>query len=114
MEAVRETTGGQFPPHTYLLDGTTLVAYIKQGSTDPFYFKNGIKGFDRRGRKFEKLDPNPFDAHVDAAENALVEVKGSKGNSYFVNIEAKTCTCQGFVFRSWCKHVEELVDKLDT
>jgi hypothetical protein len=50
MEALRETTGGQFPPHTYLLNGTTLVAYIKAGEAQPFYFKAPIKGFDKRGR----------------------------------------------------------------
>jgi len=31
-----------------------LVAYIKIGEQTPFYFKNPIKGFDKRGRKFEK------------------------------------------------------------
>jgi hypothetical protein len=54
MEAYKEVTGGQFPAHTYLLDGTNLVAYIKVGEQRPFYFKNPIKGFDKRGRKFEK------------------------------------------------------------
>lgn len=112
MEALRETTGGQFPPHVYLLDGTTLVAYIKQGTTDPFYFKSGIKGFDKRGRKFEKADSNAFKSPKNAAENATVEVKGSKGNSYWVNAQDKTCTCPGFTFRGKCKHTAILVDSL--
>jgi hypothetical protein len=60
MEALRETTGGQFPPHTYLLNGTTLVAYIKQGTSQPYWFKNGIKNFDKRGRKFERADSRQF------------------------------------------------------
>ena len=54
MEAYKEVTGGQFPAHTYLLDGNNLVAYIKVGEQKAFYFKNPIKGFDKRGRKFEK------------------------------------------------------------
>ena len=54
MDAYKEVTGGQFPAHTYLLDGNNLVAYIKVGEQKAFYFKNPIKGFDRRGRKFEK------------------------------------------------------------
>ena len=54
MDAYKEVTGGQFPAHTYLLDGTNLVAYIKVGEQKAFYFKNPIKGFDKRGRKFEK------------------------------------------------------------
>ena len=108
MEALRETTGSQFHPHTYLLDGTTLIAYIKDGETEPYYFKSGIKGFDKRGRKFEVIKPNPFKAPENAAKNATVEIKGSKGNSYFVNIEEKTCTCPGFTFRGSCKHVAEI------
>ena len=54
MDAYKEVTGGQFPAHTYLLDGTSLVAYIRVGEQKAFYFKNPIKGFDKRGRKFEK------------------------------------------------------------
>ena len=60
MEALIETTGGQFPAHTYLLEGTTLVAYIKVGTKEPFYFKNGIKNFDKRGRQFQKTAANAF------------------------------------------------------
>lgn len=105
MEALRETTGGLFPAHTYLLDGTTLVAYIKKGEREPFYFKNGIKNFDKRGRKFEVIKPNPFKAKK---ESSLIEFRGSKGNSYWVDPEAKTCTCPGFTFRGACKHVAEI------
>ena len=107
MEALREVTGGQFPPHIYLLEGTTLVAYIKRGETTPFYFKNGIKGFDKRGRKFERVDAGAFKAKT---KSNLVEVKGSKGNSYFVDPEARTCTCPGFTFRGACKHIEEVLN----
>ena len=106
MEAIREVTGGLFPAHTYLLEGTTLVAYIKVNEAKPFYFKNGIKGFDKRGRKFERVDAKKFKVKV---ESALVEVKGSKGNSYFVDPEAKTCTCPGFTFRGACKHIGEVL-----
>ncbi len=107
MEAIRETTDWAVPGHTYLLDGTTLVAYIKKGDTEPFYFKNGIKGFDKRGRKFEKADAGLFKAPENAAENAVREVKGSKGNTYYVNIEEATCSCPGYTFRGNCKHIEE-------
>jgi hypothetical protein len=103
MLAIKETTGGLFPAHTYLLDGTTLVAYIKVGDTKPFYFKNGIKGFDKRGRKFEELKKNPF--KVDVTISSVTKVQGSKGNVYEVDKEAGTCTCPGFTFRGKCKHV---------
>lgn len=112
MEAVRETTGGLFHPHIYLLDGTKLVAYIKATETEPFYFKNPIKGFDKRGRKFEKADVTLFQTPENAAENALIEVQGSKGATYWVDSETKTCTCPGFTFRGKCKHTDALVDRL--
>jgi hypothetical protein len=107
MEAIREVTDWAVPGHTYLLDGNTLVAYIKQSETAPFYFSKGIKGFDKRGRKFVPADKTLFETPQNAAENALVEVKGSKGNTYYVDIEAATCSCPGFTFRGNCKHIEE-------
>jgi hypothetical protein len=106
MEALRETTdwGSKTAPnHTYLLDGNNLVAYIKQGEAVPFYFKNPLKGFDKRGRKFVVVTPNPFKAK---AQSNTVAVQGSKGQTYYVDPEAKTCTCPGFQFRGTCKHLE--------
>lgn len=105
MQAIKETTGGLFPAHTYLLDGTTLVAYIKVGDTKPFYFKNGIKGFSKSGRKFEELKNNPF--KVDVTISSVTKVQGSKGNVYEVDKEAGTCTCPGYTYRGKCKHVEQ-------
>lgn len=108
MEALKEVTdwgSNKAPNHTYLLDGTTLVAYIKQGEKSPFFFKNGIKNFDKRGRKFTKADIKLFG---NSKKSDLVEVKGSKGNSYFVDPEAKTCTCPGYTFRGTCKHIGEV------
>jgi len=102
MEALRETTGGQFPAHTYLLDGNNLVSYIKSGETEPFYFKNPIKGFDKRGRKFATVTPNPFKVKT---QSNLIKVKGSKGNEYTIDTDAQTCNCPGFTFRGACKHL---------
>lgn len=102
MEALRETTGGLFPAHTYLLDSNNLVAYIKVGDTQPFYFKNPIKGFDKRGRKFEAVKPNPFNIKK---ESNAIKITGSKGQTYFVDREQATCTCPGFTFRGSCKHL---------
>ena len=107
MEALKETTvwkgAANTPNHTYLLDGMTLVAYIKQGETTPFYFKNPIKGFDKRGRTFVRSDIKPFKAKK---TSNLLKVNGSKGNVYWVDPVAKTCTCPGFTFRGKCKHVD--------
>ena len=105
MEAIKEVTGGLFPPHVYLLDGNNLVAYIQHTTTAPFYFKRPIKGFSKSGRKFEKLVKNPFDIDI---PTQLIEVNGSKGNVYYVDPEAKTCTCPGYSFRRACKHILDL------
>jgi len=121
MLALKEITdwGNKTAPnHTYLLDGTNLVAYIKQGDTAPFYFKSPIKGFDKRGRKFETLEVSPFKdwdkllkAHIDVevAPAWIKQVQGSKpGVFYTVNTDENTCTCPGFTFRGACKHVNEM------
>jgi hypothetical protein len=105
MQAYKEITEWDSPNHTYLLDGNNLVAYIINGTSSAHYFKNPIKGFDKRGRKFIKLDDNPFEVTV---SSALREVKGSKGSSYFVNDAEGTCTCPGFTYRGKCKHTETL------
>lgn len=109
MEALRETTDWPYPNHTYLLNGTTLVAYIKQGTTEAIFLKSGIKHFDKRGRTFAKADAGLFETHV---ESSLIEVLGSKGAVYYVDPELATCTCPGYTFRGKCKHTDILVDKL--
>jgi hypothetical protein len=108
MEALLETTNwgsATATNNTYLLDGNNLVAYIRSGTNTPFYFKNPIKGFDKRGRKFEVVKPNPFKAK---AKSNTIAVQGSKGNTYYVDPDAKTCTCAGFQFRGHCKHLENV------
>jgi uncharacterized Zn finger protein len=109
MEAIRETTAWEFPNHTYLLDGTTLVAYIKQGTTDAVFLKSGIKNFDKRRRTFEKASKDLFEG---SASSNLIEVQGSKGSVYYVDPENATCTCPGYTFRGKCRHTDILVDKL--
>ena len=108
MEAVVETTvwnDSNNANHTYLLDGTKMVAYIKVGSTTPHYFKNPIT-IDKRGRKFVAVKPNPFKAIKE--KSTIVKVSGSKGNVYSIDTEANTCSCMGFQFRATCKHLQLL------
>ena len=100
MEAVVEITGGQFHPHTYLLDGNNLVAYVKANETTAFYFRNPIKGFDRRGRKFKPGNKSLFTK--EKASNAKTVI-GSRGQTYTVT--AESCTCPGFTYRATCKHM---------
>lgn len=113
MEAIKEITvwaDGSTSNHTYLLDGNNLVAYIKKGDVQPFYFKNPIKGFSKTGRKFETLKTNPFkQPKANEPMPWIKRVQGSKpGVFYTVNTEEHTCTCQGFTFRGACKHINEL------
>jgi hypothetical protein len=98
--------------HTYLLEGDSMVAYMRVGSTVPFYFKNPIR-IDKRGRKFEVVEPNPFDsiplvAVPQQTSANIVEIDGSKGAKYILDKVLCTCTCPGFTYRGTCKHVKEL------
>jgi len=108
MQALRETThwAGNAVNHTYLLDGTNLVAYIRAGTDSPYYFKSPIKGFDKRARKFELVTPNPFE--VTEVASHVVTVEGSRGAVYTVDTSEGTCTCPGYTFRGTCKHVKDL------
>lgn len=108
MQAYKEITvwDDPCPNHTYLLDGDKMIAYIKQGTTEPFYFKKPIT-ISRSGRKFELLKVNPFTVDI-PVESFIIKVQGSKGQTYSVNTEEHTCTCPGFTFRGDCKHVKEL------
>ena len=100
MEALVETTGELFPAHTYLVDGNNLVAYVKVGTQEPFYFKNPIKGFDKRGRKFEPGNANLFTQKKETHGKTVI---GSSGQAYTVT--AESCTCPGFTYRGTCKHM---------
>lgn len=116
-QAYKETTvwedGATTINHTYLLEGDSMIAYMRSQTSVPFYFKTPIR-IDRRGRKFELVEPNPFEAIaipqvvVEQAPQDVVEITGSKGTIYYLNKEAKTCTCPGYTYRGTCKHVKEL------
>jgi hypothetical protein len=111
MEAVREVTVWDVdyrqPNHIYLLDGDRIKACINWGE-GPVEWLSGRMKIDRRGRKFEKVDLSLFDVKEEK-DPVILEVPGSKGVTYYVNVEDKTCTCPGFTFRSTCKHTKELV-----
>lgn len=96
--------------HTYLLEGDRMIAYIRSQTSVPFYFKSPIT-ISRSKRKFELVEPNPFDSVpsvVVAQESNIKEIEGSKGTVYYVNTDDKTCTCPGYTYRGVCKHVKLL------
>jgi hypothetical protein len=115
-QAYRETTkwadGNTAVNHTYLLEGDSMIAYIRVGTSVPFYFKAPIR-ISKSGRKFEVVEPNPFDAIFTVVVPQLtsdntVEIEGSKGARYILDRVLCTCTCPGFTYRGTCKHVKEL------
>ena len=58
--------------------------------------------FSKSRRKFKKIGERPEELNKN-----IIEVKGSKGNVYLVDTEKNTCTCPGFTYRGYCKHVKE-------
>jgi hypothetical protein len=110
MEALQEVTvwpSGSAVNHVYLLDGNSMLAYVRNGTLEPFWFRKPIT-ISRSGRRFARLDVNPFDVALVEADPNIKQVQGSKGSVYTVNLELGTCTCQGYTFRGTCKHVKEL------
>ena len=112
MEAVKEITvwadGNAVINHTYLLDGDKMIAYIRYGGTEPFWFKTPIR-ISKSGRKFEKVSDTIFNMSVNVfTPSNIKEVAGSKGQTYLVDVDENTCTCPGYTFRGNCKHVKEL------
>ena len=111
MQAFKETTiwddGKTAINHTYLLDGDKMVAYVRYGTNEPFWFKNPIR-IDKRGRKFENVSDALFNMSFNVlTPNNTREVQGSKGQTYIINLDENTCTCPGFTFRGTCKHIGE-------
>ena len=84
----------------YLTDdsGDKCFAFARHGSSELKYFKNPIT-IDTRHRQF--IDLYKFDA-----ENEGVKVAGSKPGVYYTVLEGR-CSCPGFKFRGFCKHVEK-------
>ena len=113
MEALKEVTAWDVeyrqPNHTYLMDGDKVVAYIRWHEGVPEFFKTPRK-MDKRYRKFEKVDISLFEVE-DKKDPMVVEVKGSKGQTYFLSNPGGEwhCTCPGFTFRGACKHTKEMV-----
>ena len=101
MKWMRETTewAEPTPNHLYLMDGDKAYAYIRSGTNEHKVFSKPMI-LDRRGRKF--VEVRRFDPPV---KSSTREVKGSKGETYTVDLDENTCTCPGFKFRGTCKHI---------
>jgi hypothetical protein len=59
MKGIQETTGGEFPAHTYFMtrDGEAIYAYYNVIKGVFVFFRRSMK-FYKSGRKFVKVDFN--------------------------------------------------------
>ena len=109
MILVRETTDWTTPNHTYLLDDSRqyMHGYIKRGRADVEMFKSPIR-FSTRGRTFQFVSHYAGETKENVKHIVSVQVEGSRGAEYTVILQddSATCTCQGFQFRSDCRHLE--------
>ena len=112
MRIMLETTEwvGNFPNHVYVFNDSMshMIAYVPAGSKQLQRFKKPI-AFDRRGRTFVELE----DQMQEEPKKNQWEFQGSKGDVYYVTIEAGhyQCTCPGFVYRNRCRHVAEMIQQ---
>ena len=105
MKLVIETTvfsGAKMPNHSYLLNDTGIAIGMRKFSVGPVTrFRTPLR-LDIRGRTFKLVDDLGSDADV---SSKVVEVAGSKGDVYFVDVFRKQCSCTGFKYRGECKHI---------
>ena len=109
MQAIKEVTKWDLdfqPNHLYLVDGDKILAFLPFGSKVPTYLSKPLT-LDTKGRKFIEEKSHPF---LIKSKSTLIEVKGSKGDTYFVDPEKGSCSCSGFKFRGTCKHIKEVLE----
>ena len=108
MQAFKEITVwkgiSRQPNHTYLMDGDKILAYRQWHTGEPIYSKTPVR-LNQRYRKFVEVDIAQFGEVSEPARN-IKKVQGSKGNVYTVDLDAKTCSCEGYKWRGKCKHSE--------
>jgi hypothetical protein len=119
LEILKETTvwsDGSNANHTYLLDGTKIIAYAKSSDNSVQVLRTQIK-IDKRYRTFVKTKHFGLQNLIKstpAKSNTRVFKVQSKTKEYFVELSDYnyTCTCTGFNFRGKCKHITAVVEKL--
>jgi len=117
LEILKETTvwsDRSNANHTYLLEGTKIVAYAKFGGDEVQVLKTQIK-IDKRYRTFVKTKHfglEKFIKKTPIKSNTRVFKVQSKTKEYFVELSDYnyTCTCTGFNFRGKCKHITAVVE----
>ena len=121
LEILKETTvwsDGSNANHTYLLDGTKIIAYAKSSDNSIQVLRTQIK-IDKRYRTFIKAKhfglQNLIKSTPTKSNTRVFKVK-SKEKEYFVELSDYnyTCTCTGFNFRGKCKHIDVVAKKQQT
>ena len=79
-----------------------LVAFQPNEHAPVQHLKVPSTQFSKARRKFVKIGER-----AEEMPSHIIEVTGSKGNTYYVDTEKGTCTCPGFTYRGNCKHVKE-------
>ena len=121
LEILKETTvwsDGSNANHTYLLDGSKIIAYAKYSDNSVQVLRTQIK-IDKRYRTFIKAKhfglQNLIKSTPTKSNTRVFKVK-SKEKEYFVELSDYnyTCTCTGFNFRGKCKHIDVVAKKQQT
>ena len=117
LEILKETpvwSDGSNANHTYLLDGTKIIAYAKSSDNSVQVLRTQIK-IDKRYRTFVKTKHYGLEKFIKSTptkSNTRVFKVQSKTKEYFVELSDYnyTCTCTGFNFRGKCKHITAVVE----
>lgn len=94
------------PNHVYVINSAGKMKAYQNSNTGEWTVFSKSKQFDKRKRKFVKLNIAPPAGCIEDLPKGAVVVKGSTGQEYIVHEGA--CTCSGFKFRGKCKHTERL------
>lgn len=114
-EITKDWTVDFLPNHTYLInDKDRLIAYRKDDGTVKTL--SGSYSLDRRRRKFKELaySASEWGFELPEQDSNLIEVTGSKGDTYHVDLENRSCDCAGYRFRGNCKHIDLAQEIVDT
>ena len=120
LEIIKETTvwSGDYQNcnHTYLLDGSKIVAYVKSGTDEVQVLRTPL-AIDKRYRTFIKAHhsglANLSKSQPKDPDTKVFKVK-SNTKEYIVKVNKNrySCTCTGYNFRGKCKHIDAVAKKL--
>jgi len=98
-----KVTGKVIAPPAWLKDKEHFALFVADSPVP-------VRVFDRR--RVISIDGIQVSQEIDTSIRSFA-IKGSKGEYYTVlaSKNAWTCTCVGFQFRKYCKHIDEAKSK---